>query len=126
MQTFDNVDDYIAGQSAEARPRLRELRAAIRDAVPDAVEVISYGMPTYRLQRPVVYFGAARHHCALYGAPLADFADELQGYEVSGTKGTLRFPLDRPIPSDLVRRLAIAGAERARGTRKPGSNTQKN
>ena len=88
----DRLDEYIAAQVPEAQPRLHELRAIIRSAVPDAAEVISYGMPTYRLDRRRVHFGAARHHCALYGV----------------ANGTVRFPLDQPIPEDLVRNLVLA------------------
>jgi uncharacterized protein YdhG (YjbR/CyaY superfamily)/nitrogen-specific signal transduction histidine kinase len=106
VPVFANVDDYIAAQSAAVQPRLRELRAIIRAAVPDATEVISYGMPTYKFRIGAVYFGAARNHCALYGSAMDLFADELRGFDTS--KGTLRFPLDQPIPEDLVRRLVIA------------------
>ncbi len=102
-----SVDDYIAAQPAEAQVRLRELRAVIRDTIPDAQEVISYGMPAYRLPAGIVtYFGAAKKHCALYGLVPEGFADELSGYERS--KGAVRFPLDGPIPADLVRRMVLA------------------
>ena len=102
-----SVDDYIATQPADAQVRLRELRAVIRETIPDAQEVISYGMPAYRLPIGVVtYFGAAKKHCALYGLVPESFADELSGYERS--KGAVRFPLDRPIPTDLVRKLVLA------------------
>jgi uncharacterized protein YdhG (YjbR/CyaY superfamily) len=108
MQPFATVDDYIAAQSAEAQPRLRELRAIIRAAVPEATEVISYGMPTYRFRVGSVYFGAARRHCALYGSAMDLFADELRGFDTS--KGTIRFPLNLPIPEELVRKLVVATA----------------
>lgn len=98
-----NVDSYIAAQSAEAQPRLRELRAAIRAAVPGAVETISYGMPAYTVGAGSVYFGAAKRHCALYGAAIDACAEDLHGFSTS--KGTVRFPLDRPIPADLVGKL---------------------
>ncbi len=101
------VDDYIAAQSPEAQPRLSELRATIRAAVPEANEGISYGMPAYRLPVGVVaYFGAAKNHCALYGLVAEGFADELRAFETS--KGAVRFPLDKPIPAELVRRLVLA------------------
>jgi uncharacterized protein YdhG (YjbR/CyaY superfamily) len=102
------VDDYIAAQSAVVQTRLRELRAIIRAAVPEATEVISYGIPTYRLRVGFVSFGAAKRHCALYGSAMAEFADELRGFDTS--KGTVRFPLDKPIPEDLVRKLVVAKA----------------
>ena len=112
MVTFATVDAYIAAQPPLTQVRLRELREAVRGAVPDAREVISYGMPTYKLPDGFVSFGAAKHHCALYGAALDAFPDELQGY--STAKGTLRFPLDQPIPDALVRKLV-----RAKFTRTP-------
>lgn len=91
----NSVEEYIAAQADAAQPRLRELRAIIRAAVPDVVEVISYGMPTYKLGRKRVHFGAAKNHCALYGVG----------------EGTLRFPLGQPIPEDLVRQLVRAKLE---------------
>jgi uncharacterized protein YdhG (YjbR/CyaY superfamily) len=106
MPTFATVDDYIAAQSAETQPRLRELRAIIRAAVPEAVETISYGMPTYKFRVGSVYFGAARRHCALYGSAMSSFAEELRGFETS--RGTIRFPLDQPIPEQLVHNLVVA------------------
>ena len=110
MPTPATVDDYIAAQSAAAQPRLRELRAIIRAAVPGATEIISYGLPTYRLGVGSVYFGAAKRHCALYGSALDSFPEELQGLDTS--KGTVRFPLDRPIPEELVHKLVVAKAAR--------------
>lgn len=112
-----SVDDYIAAQPAEAQVRLRELRAVIRDTIPEAREIISYGMPAYRLPVGVVtYFGAAKNHCALYGLVPEGFADELSGYERS--KGAVRFPLDQPIPADLVRRMVLARVADREATRK--------
>jgi uncharacterized protein YdhG (YjbR/CyaY superfamily) len=103
------VDEYIAAQSAEAQPRLRELRAAIRSAVPDAAELISYGMPTYKLGgRAIAHFAAAKRHCGFYGAVSSEFEDELRGYR--RLKGTVQLPLDQPIPEDLVRRIVLARA----------------
>ena len=106
MPEFANVDDYIAAQSAEAQPRLRELRAVIRAALPEAAEVIAYGIPTYKLRKGMVSFGAAKRHCALYGSAMDAFAEELRGFGTS--KGTVRFALDQPIPEDLVRKLVVA------------------
>jgi len=107
MPTAASVDEYIAAQPDATQTRLRELRASVRAAAPESREVISYGMPTYKFPSGgSVHFGAAKHHCALYGAAIDRFADELRDFEKS--RGTLRFPLDRPIPEDLVRRLVRA------------------
>jgi uncharacterized protein YdhG (YjbR/CyaY superfamily) len=101
------VDDYINARAPEVQARLRELRAAILAAVPDAEEVISYGMPTYRRPgRGFMSIGAAKRHAALYGAPIELFAEELTGLRQA--KGTIRFPLDKPIPHDLVGKLVAA------------------
>ena len=109
MPSHATVDEYIAAQSAEVQPRLRELRAIIRAAVPEATEVISYGMPTYKFRVSFVSFGAAKRHCGLYGAAMDLLAHELRGFDTS--KGTVRFPLDQPIPEELVRKLVMAKAE---------------
>jgi uncharacterized protein YdhG (YjbR/CyaY superfamily) len=106
MPPFGTVDDYIAAQSTRVQPGLRELRAIIRAAVPEAVEVISYGLPTYKFRGGFVSFGAAKRHCALYGSAMDAFAKELRGFDTS--KGTVRFPLDQPIPEELVRKLVLA------------------
>jgi len=116
MPEFTTVDDYIAAQSPAAQMRLRELREAIRSAVPEATEVISYGMPTYKLPVSFVSFGAAKRHCALYGSAMDAFPDELRAYDTG--RGTVRFPLDQPIPQDLVRKLVIAKTVGPDATRK--------
>ena len=95
------------------QPRLRELREAIRSVAPEASESITYGVPTYKLGKVrLIYFGAAKTHLAVYAAATAGFEEELKPYKLS--KGTIRFPLNKPLPSDLVRRLTAATvAERA-------------
>jgi uncharacterized protein YdhG (YjbR/CyaY superfamily) len=104
-----SVDEYLEAQPEGPRARLRELRAAIRAAVPEADELVSYGMPTYKLNgRAVAHFAAAKRHCALYGAVPAELDAEVSGYR--RLKGTVQFPLDKPIPEDLVRRIVMARA----------------
>jgi len=73
MPSFNSVDEYIAALPVETQPRLRELRAIIRQTVPDAIEVISYDMPTYKLGGRRVQFGAAKRPCALYGSTIDRF-----------------------------------------------------
>lgn len=101
-----SVDDYIAAQPEPQRNRLLELRAAVREAAPEASEVIGYGMPTYKLGGRSVHFGAAQRHCALYGVPVEAFAEQLTEYRTS--RGTVQFKLDRPVPAELVRTLVTA------------------
>jgi uncharacterized protein YdhG (YjbR/CyaY superfamily) len=109
----NNVDEYIAAQPAEAQPHLRQLRAWIQELVPDAAESISYGLPTYKLKKPVIYFGAAKKHSAVYGGNVGALGDEIEQFDHA--KGTVRFALDKPLPEDFLRRLIVASAERSRG-----------
>lgn len=103
------IDDYLAALPDEKRSALQKLREAIQAAAPEAEECISYGIPAFRLHgRLLVWFGAARNHCAIYpGAyPVKALAGELEGYATS--KGTIRFPPERPLPRTLVRKLVKA------------------
>ena len=104
--TFSTVEEYIAAQPPLVQVRLGELRAAVLAAMPEANQVISYGIPTFKARGTMVSIGAAKRHCALYGAALDAYPNELKA--LSTSKGTVRFPLDQPIPQDLVRRLVEA------------------
>ena len=101
------VDAYIASAPVDAQPSLGEMRRILRSALPEAVEVISYGIPAYKQKRMIVAFGAARKHCGLYAmspAVLEALKDELAPYSTS--KGTVRFPLGQPLPEPLIRQIA--------------------
>lgn len=102
---FKTVDDYISSFPANVQQILLRLRQIIRDAAPGAEEIISYNMPTYELHGRLVYFAAWKKHVALYAAGSAAnaYADELAPYIQD--KGTLQFPLDEPLPVELVRRI---------------------
>lgn len=104
------VDEYLAALPAERRAELEQLRAAVRAAAPDAVEVIAYQMPALRLRgRFLVSYAAFARHISLFPASdgvRADLGDAIAPL-LSG-KGTIRFPADRPIPLDLVRRVVEA------------------
>jgi uncharacterized protein YdhG (YjbR/CyaY superfamily) len=117
MPTFATVDEYIAAQPAETRPRLNELRAIFRAALPSAAEVISYGLPTYKFATGLVYFGAAKRHVAIYGSSTVALVEELRGFRQA--KGTVRFPLHQPIPAELVRQLLAATVAEKEAPRKP-------
>jgi len=103
------IDEYLATLAADKRAALERLRSAIRAAAPQAEECISYGLPGFRLGgRLLVSFGAAARHCALYPGsyPIEACAADLAAYDTS--KGTIRFPPDRPLPVMLVRKLVRA------------------
>lgn len=121
------IDEYLAPLSSEKRAALEKLRRAIQAAAPGAEECISYQIPAFRLGgRLLVAFGAAATHCAFYPGsyPLEAYRDELGAYDTS--KGTIRFPANRPLPSTLVRKLVLARiAERAAAKDKPGKGKKK-
>ncbi len=102
------VDEYIGGQPEALRSKLEQVRAAIRRAVPEASEGIGYGMPGYRLMgKPLLYFAGFKNHYSLFAASGTFFAsleEELKDYE--RRKGTIHFPLDKPVPLQLISRIA--------------------
>jgi len=102
------IDEYLARLDDEKRTALEALRRTIRAAAPRAEECISYQLPAFRLDgRVLVWFGAATRHCSFYpGGIVAEFTDDLEGFETS--KGTIRFTPDHPLPASLVRRIVKA------------------
>ncbi|TAH35244.1 MAG: hypothetical protein EYC70_13490 [Planctomycetota bacterium] len=97
------IDEYLAALSADKRAALERLRMVIREAAPGAEECINYQLPAFRLDgKCFIWIGAAANHCAIYGAN-DDFMDQLKGYDTSS--GTIRFPVDEPLPAALVRKL---------------------
>lgn len=107
-KVFKTVDAYIADQPDDLQCALSTLRATIQKAVPDAVEIISYGMPAYKLHgRVLMYFAGWAEHYAIYPGSvnaLAELADEVAPYKVS--KGTIRFERDMKVPVGLIKRIA--------------------
>jgi uncharacterized protein YdhG (YjbR/CyaY superfamily) len=103
-------EEYLAGLSEAKRSALEELRKTIREAAPEAEEIISYQLPAFRLAgRLLVAFGATAKHCAFYPmstSTVEAHRDELEGYDTS--KGTIRFQADNPLPAPLVRKLVEA------------------
>ena len=100
-----DIDEYIAGFPNDVQKILEKIRITIRKAAPDAEETIKYQMPTYTLKGNLVHFAAFKKHIGFYPAPrgIEAFKDELSVYE--GAKSTLRFPLDKPIPFDLISKI---------------------
>lgn len=103
------IDEYLAGVPEPGRSTLEKIRAAIRNAAPaGSVETISYGMPAYRREGVIIWFAAFAKHCSLFPTPgvIKLFEKELTGCTVS--KGTIQFPLDKPLPASLVRKMVKA------------------
>ncbi len=100
-----SVDDYISGFPEEIREKLEKIRQTIKDAAPGAEEVISYQMPAYKLKKVLVYFAAFKEHIGFFptARPIEVFKDKLTAYKTS--KGTIRFPLDQPLPLTLIKEL---------------------
>jgi uncharacterized protein YdhG (YjbR/CyaY superfamily) len=100
-----NVDDYIERYPKDVQAVLRKLRAVIRKAAPEAAETISYQIPAYKLGRDLVYFAAFTDHISFFptSSGVSKFKKELRDCRTS--KGTIQFPLDRPIPYGLVMRI---------------------
>jgi uncharacterized protein YdhG (YjbR/CyaY superfamily) len=115
-----DVDGYLATVPDEARARFAELRRTVKALAPGATETISYDMPTFKYQgQRLAYFAAWKSHWALYGMNSDAHRDELAGYDTS--RGTIRFPLDAPLPEPLVRTLVserVAAIEVAEADRK--------
>ena len=99
------IDEYIADFPENVRTHLEKVRAAIRKAAPDAEEAIKYQMPTFVLHGNLIHFAGWTNHVGLYpgSKPIEMFKDELAKYEIS--KGTVRFPLDKPIPLALIGKI---------------------
>ena len=107
MAKFDTVESYLASFPDEVQPILEQVRATIRSAVPAGEETISYDIPTFKVDgKPVVYFAGWKHHVSVYPIPEADDALERELAPFRAAKGTLKFPLDRPIPYELIGRAA--------------------
>jgi len=106
---FHSVDEYIASQPDTVQAVLERVRRTIRKAVPEAEEVISYKIPTYKLHgRPVLYLAGWKQHYSLYPSTdrlVAAFKDDLAPYEVNN-RGTIRFPLSQSVPVKLIERIA--------------------
>ena len=105
-----NVDEYLAGVPEPARTTLSKVRAVIRAAVPpDATEAISYRIPTFKYKGPLLGFAAFSNHCSLFpmsSSVMETFKNELKDFHTS--KGTIRFPVDKPLPAALVKKLVKA------------------
>jgi uncharacterized protein YdhG (YjbR/CyaY superfamily) len=104
-----NVDEYIAAVPQPARSILTKMRAIIRSAVPsEATEIISYRIPAFRHKAVLVWYAAFSDHCSLFptATVIEKFKNELEGFSTS--KGTIHFPIDKPLPISLIKKLVKA------------------
>jgi uncharacterized protein YdhG (YjbR/CyaY superfamily) len=99
------IDEYISGFPPDVQELLHNVRKTIHEAAPDAEEAISYQIPTFKLNGNLVHFAGFKSHIGFYPTPSGTkmFQDELAPYKLG--KGSIRFPLDQPIPYDLIRRI---------------------
>jgi len=103
--TFNTIDEYIATFPSGIQKKLNEMRAVIRKTAPEATEKISYQMPTFFLKGNLVHFAAFKNHIGFYPVPtgIEKFKKELSAFKT--TKGAVQFPLDKPLPLDLIRKI---------------------
>jgi len=102
---YTTIDEYIAYFPTEVRAILYKVRETIKSVAPAATEAISYGIPTFRLNGNLVHFAGYAHHIGFYpgGEGVEVFKNELSSYKTS--KGTIQFPLDQPIPYELIKKI---------------------
>ena len=108
---FTSIDEYIAAQPKTVQSRLQQIRSAIAQAAPDASEKISYQMPTFYLNGNLVHFAAFENHIGFYPTPggVKAFQEELSGYKYA--KGSIQFPINRPVPLTLIRKIVTFRVE---------------
>ena len=104
-QQYKTIDEYISAFPEDVRKKLQALRIAIKESAPKAEETINYQIPTFKLNGNLVHFAGYKKHIGFYPAPsgIEAFKDELSGYETA--KGSVKFPLDQPLPLALVRKI---------------------
>lgn len=107
-----SVEEYIARAPKEAQGKLLELRAIIKQAAPEASEGISYEMPFYKLQGPFIGFAVFKDHVNLFGRVSQEEKKQLKGYETTG--GAIHFPLEKPLPKLVIKRIVRARAAQNR------------
>lgn len=105
MQSYTTIDEFISQFPPEVQSILQKLRALIHETAPEATEAISYGIPTFKFHGNLVHFSAYKNHIGFYptSSGVSAFMDRLAGYELS--KGTIQFPIDQPLPFDLIREI---------------------
>lgn len=109
--TAKTIDEFIAKYPTDVQEKLQKIRQIVHKICPDTGEKIAYGIPTFTYHGNLVHFSAYATHIGFYpgSAPIAAFKDELKGYKTS--KGTVRLPLNKPIPYDLIEKITIYAVE---------------
>lgn len=104
-KTFKNIDEYISLQTSEVQILLEQMRQTIKNAAPEAEEIISYNMPAFKYHGMLVYFAAYKNHVGFYATPTghSQFKEELSAYKQG--KGSVQFPLSQPLPLELISRI---------------------
>lgn len=102
-----DVDNYIKIFPVATQKKLQQIRSVIKKAAPKAIEIISYQMPAYKINKVLVYFAGYEKHIGFYPTPagIEKFKDEFTGYKYS--KGAVQFPLDKPLPVELIKRIVL-------------------
>jgi uncharacterized protein YdhG (YjbR/CyaY superfamily) len=105
MKKYGDIDSYIANYPKPVQALLRKMRATIKKSAPKAQEAITYGIPTYKLNGNLVHFGAFKDHVSFFptSSGIAAFKKEISKYKVA--KGTVQFPLDKPLPLGLITKI---------------------
>ena len=118
MTEYKNVDEYIAAFDPEVQTILQKIREIVKELVPEATEKISYQMPTFYLNGNLVHFAAFKKHIGFYPTPngIEAFQEELSKYK--GAKGSVQFPLNQPIPYDLIRKIVLYRLEESMNSKK--------
>jgi uncharacterized protein YdhG (YjbR/CyaY superfamily) len=122
MEKVNSIDEYIKGFPPDIQKLLQQVRATIKKAAPDAEETIKYAMPTFTLNGNLVHFAAFKNHIGLYPTPngIEAFKKELSVYK--GAKGSVQFPLDQPMPLELISKIVKYRVEQNVGkAKKKGS-----
>lgn len=117
MEKVKTVEEYISGFPIDIQERLHLIRSIIKGTAPEAEEIISYGMPAYKLNGPLVYFAVNKKHIGLYPAgvtAIEKFKDS--GYK--GTKGSIHFPLDKPLPVEFITEIVKFRIDENRGKKR--------
>jgi len=105
--TYSSIDEYISAQVESIQPKLHQIRSIIKEIVPEATEIISYGMPAYKYHHVLVYFAANKNHVGFYptASPIVFFAEELSEYKTS--KGAIQFRVNQELPIELIKKITI-------------------